>query len=288
MYTFLPNVYLLNNGNLLLILDVLRLIFAILIFLFSLKQFFEQKAKLHATEININSYLRLIFQPQMITTLIVLILYLLSFGTKLTKLNNDVSPYFGTDPTQDYRSVLTQVNILHFNLKEFFPMVNNFRFNIITETILIFALFARLIFFVGAYKRISIFFSYVFFSIKNLLMFILILVLFFIFFTIFANNLWGPEIKEFRDFSGALASVLMMSIGHFYAGIFLTSHRLWNLLFALLFFLTIIYFILHSFVGIYLEAYRLSSLRDGYSYYERVEDEVEEKKVEENNKEEQK
>ena len=82
-------------------------------------------------------------------------------------------------------------------------------------------------------------------------------------FIIFANNLWGQYYDTFVDFSSSFQNLLLFSIGHFDSQIFFSIFDDWNITFLFMFYILIVFFIMNSFVGIYLEAYRIIKLNKG-------------------------
>ena len=81
-------------------------------------------------------------------------------------------------------------------------------------------------------------------------------------FSIFANNLWGLSESGFIDIIGSLANVLMNSIGHI--TIVENGYDIWNTIYLFLFFVFFIYFLINTFVGLFLEVYRVTTLMKGH------------------------
>ncbi len=82
------------------------------------------------------------------------------------------------------------------------------------------------------------------------------------FFITISNNLWGTVDQRFVDLMGSLSNVLMNSIGH----ITITENGYdgWNFVYIILFFSFFIYFLINTFVGLFLEVYRISTIRKGH------------------------
>ena len=70
----------------------------------------------------------------------------------------------------------------------------------------------------------------------------------------------------YEEYASAFFSTIMFSIGHFQKGIFDPRNGNYQVVFTFLFFIIVIYFQLYSYFGIYLEAYRINSLKHGNSY----------------------
>jgi hypothetical protein len=261
---FLANVYADDTGALILIFDILRLVFILLMFIFTFQSIVDAKRKLHDTEKNVTGYMKIFFQPKIITTIIIMLLYIILFATKALYLKMDSDEIW---PQSSSNGFLRSVN------KEFYSTVNNFELAIVLETLIIFSLFARMILFFYDYTRIFGFFIYIYNSFKRVASFFMMLIFFLLSFAVFANNLWGQYFDAYRDIASSITNVLLFSIGHFQTQIYGYNYRWWNIIFTFLFFLIFIYFSLTTFVGIFLESYRITSTEIGYSYEYRKKDE---------------
>lgn len=225
--------------------------------IFTANTFFDAKKKLHETDKNINSYILIFFQPKVITTSIIMILYVILFVSKLSHLNIDLNNVLIIDLANKYGSAIYY---------DFYPIVQKYELVVILETVIIFSLFARMIFFIYDYPRVNTFFIFLFNSFKKIIVFFIILMMFIICNAIFANNLWGNNYEVYKDLPASITNILLFSIGHFQIQIYGQSFTIWNIIFTLQFFFIFIFYCLTTFVGIFLESYRITSLEIGYSY----------------------
>jgi hypothetical protein len=240
--------------------DIIRIIAVFVIAIGALNYFNEAKASLHATERDIAHIALLVFHPTLLTSLIMIILYIYIFAKKFTYLNQDLGQYLDLDLSKDYA---------RFKKFEFFSIVDNFESVLLLESILLFAIIARYLFVMGNIKRINTFFQYLTNSFKAVIAYWLIIILFAVFFSIFANNIFGELFFSFSSFGNAFVHVLLFSIGHLETDIFYHNDYGWSMIWVFLFYFVFIYFFLNNFIGIFLEEYRIISLKKGYSYERR-------------------
>ena len=197
----------------------------------------------------------------MIANILIMLLYLICFIIKTIYCTQSAEESIVT--TGDDKFLVLKKN-------EFFTTVSNFELVIVIETLIIFCLFFRIIIFFFDYTRTNNFFMYIYRSLQNVGLFLLIVILIILSNAIFANNLWGDYYDGYRDLAGSLMNTLLFSIGHYQKKIFGSNYTGWTILFTLQFFLIIIYFIFSTFVGIFLESYRLNALENGYAYDLRI------------------
>jgi len=255
---FLINVYDTNLGSLASLLDILRLIFSLIMLVLTLNNFAEAKSKLHETQKNMVEYLKIFLSPKMVINLCIMILYMSVFVTKVLYLSSKASDLIKTTNEEGF---LTGKKFDFYIINYYFEVC------IILETAIIFVLFFRIIFFFYDIVRTQIFFIYIFKAFANIYVFLLILIMIFLSQSIFANNIWGEYFEEYRDIQASIVNTLLFSIGHYQRNILESDvNKTWTLVYSIMFFFIIIYFFMSTFVGIYLEAYRLNSLKNGYGY----------------------
>jgi hypothetical protein len=189
-----------------------------------------------------------------------IILYIYIFSKKFTYLNTKLGQFLDLDLTNDFAK---------FKNYEFFTIVNNYETVILLETILVFAIIARYVFILGNIKRIVTFFQYLTNSFKGVLAYWLIIILFLVFFSIFAHSIFGERFTSFSDYGSAFVYTLLFAIGHCTTEIFYHNDYDWSIIWVFLFFFVFIYFFLFNFIGIFLEEFRIISLKLGYGYDKR-------------------
>jgi hypothetical protein len=251
--------------------DIIRIIAVFVIAIGAWNYFNEAKGNLHATERDITHVALLVLHPTLLISLIMIILYIYIFAKKFTYLNQELGQYLDLDLTKDYA---------RFKKFEFFTIVDNYESVLLCEAILLFAIIARYLFVLGNIRRIYTFFQYLTNSFKAVLAYWLIIILFIIFFAIFANNIFGELFGSFADMGNSFVHVLLFSIGHLETNIFYHIDYGWSMIWVFLFFFVLIYFFLFNFIGIFLEEYRIISLKLGYGYDRRkdFDDDTREKK----------
>lgn len=237
------------------IFDIIRLIFILMIFCLTLKIFFDEK-KLKDEKTSVILF-KAFLDSRLITTTLILFLYISCYAIKaiyLTKIPGDII------------YSLSNNGYLKMNTYEYYTIVSNYEMVVILDTIIIFCLFFLFLLFSRYFVRFNIFLTYILKCIRSVFVYVLIVILILLCEAIFSNNLWGQNYQEYRDLPASFMNTLLFSIGHYQKQVFENQYQNWNLFYTLLFFLIVIYFILSSFVGIFLEAYRLTCLEHGYAY----------------------
>jgi len=263
---FLPNIYEYKYGNIIHVLDIIRLILVILIgktgTLYFLKKFNEQKC---LPEEEQKSAFILIFETNYFSDLYMFSLYISAFVIKVLYLSIDLEKELVFN---DYK--IDQTQVFWQNNFDFYNIVNKFQTQIILECLLIFGGSFKIITLFNVFPRIKIFFLYVGSAFRVVFAYFLLMLFMIISFSLFSNNLWGAYLDEYRDFSSSLTGTLLLSIGHFNRNAFSLNFTIWNFIYIFLFFMIFIYFIMSTFVGLYIEAFRLNSLKYGNSYEYRL------------------
>jgi len=247
---FLPNIYAGDYGSLLRICDIIRLIFVILLCLITLQQVLSGM-KLSSVQGTMKLFL-LILQPTVIINLSIIIIFLICYISKIKNLQFDLN------------NVIKFINKID-NIVITPDYINTYYYSldIIYETILCFLLFARTLLIFWFFKKIKTFTSYILDSLGKMILFVILIVFVFIGFVVFANNLWGLYYPSFIDLSSSFQNILLFSIGHFQKDLVYNIFPNWTFVFMLFYYFLVVYFIMNSFVGIYLEAYRIVMLKQG-------------------------
>ena len=120
------------------------------------------------------------------------------------------------------------------------------------------------------FNRVKVFFSYLINAFAGIFSYFLLVLFLIISFSFFSNNLWGSHSEQYRDLAGSLTATLLFTIGHFNTEAFSLNFTIWNAIYIFLFFMIFIYFITTTYVGIYMESYRLNSLKYGNAYNYRM------------------
>lgn len=226
-------------------------------FLLTVNSFFTAKAKLHETERTALNQIKIFFAPRMITNILIVCLFITVFCMKSIYLTKDPFTLVYTKTTEGF---------LTMGQEENYTIVKNYELVIVLETFIIFCLFFRVILMTMDFPRPNVFFLYLYRAFSNIAVYLLMIILILFSMAIFANNLWGEYYDSYRDLAASLCNTLLFTIGHYQKQIFTSQYTIWNIIFTLYFFVVVIYFILASFVGIFLESYRMNSLEHGYCY----------------------
>jgi len=94
--------------------------------------------------------------------------------------------------------------------------------------------------------------------------------------------LYGPGISDARDIWRSTIIMLLTSVGHVRPELF-TNSSITTKVYIFIYVLLVLFYLSMIYFGIFLESYRVSSLRKGYSYYQKQK--YEEKKIEKKLKE---
>ena len=257
---FLPNIYSDVNGSLFRLLDIIRIIFIILIFLLDLKEFSNgyKILKLKSKEQQgTTTLMDFLINSNLIVDFVILLLYFIVYIIKIAFLSTDLIS--NTD--------LINSNEYYFQSGfEYFNIANNFEWELIIECLIIIACLFKFMNLVVLTRRITVFFNYILLAFKTIIAYFFIILFLIITFSFFSNNLWGPNLDEYRDVISSVTGTLLFSIGHFNTSSYKFNFPIWNIIYIFLFFMIFIYFILNSFIGVYMESYRLTVLKFGNSY----------------------
>ncbi len=247
------NIYFGVDGEKLYIKDIIRLSLCGVILLSTLVEWFLRKSKFDKKNTSSFGNLMAIFvQPILLTNYIMFSLNLFSFLVKFKCLQYDytnISNIYKGNVTQSFESDL-------YNSLGWFELVNNI------ESGLIFAVMVKFVMLFAEIDSIRVLILYIKNSSYKLGFYIFFLFFILLGFSTLSNNLWGTVDQRFVDLMGSLSNVLMNSIGHI--TIIENGYDGWNFVYIILFFSFFIYFLINTFVGLFLEVYRISTIRKGH------------------------
>lgn len=271
---FLPNIYEIKNGKILRVLDILRLIIVLLIMLTGAVYFWRQYEKgSKLPEEERSSLVSLFFKTSAFSDFFVFVFYIICFVYKITNLSVSLE--------ESLIFADLKVGAVPFYMQnnfEFFNLLMAFETQIILECLLVFGSLFKLMNLFVLFTRVKVFFAYLLNAFARVFSYFLLVLFLIISFSFFSNNLWGAHFEQYRDLAGSLTATLLLSIGHFNTDAFSLNFTIWNVIYIFLFFMIFIYFITTSFVAIYMESFRLNSLKYGNAYDYRM---LSEQKMEE-------
>jgi len=219
--------------------------------------FSKEKNKHNESNTNAKSLLKIIANPRISTSVIVILLQLIVFIIKMSSLNIDPNTIINS--SSDNNNFIEQ-NKTHFSFNAF-----SFERAQFIQSIIVLILLGRILLEFDYYKRINIFLKYLDRSMTVVIQYFFMIAFILLGHSIFANNLWGQYSDSYRDLASSITSTMLFGIGHYDSKIFKINVN-WGIIFTLTFFLLNVYFISNTFVGIYLESYRITSLKKGYIY----------------------
>jgi hypothetical protein len=252
---FLPNIY--EYSSIISLIDLIRLIICILILIlemvFLTNRYGENKSKkkIVTREKLINT--------RVILSFLIFIFLLVILLMRITTLSQDLNILTNFQKVE-YEQLGKTFSLM--NNRDCADIVQSFEINVMLECILIIFLIAYVIEFFNILYRYKIFVNYVANCFRQIFFYYLIVLLILFSFSLFANNLWGQFREKYSDIYLSITSTLLFSIGHLDFSA-LNDFKEWSMFYLCLFFFIFIYFIMTSFVGIFIEAYRLNSLKYG-------------------------
>lgn len=262
---FLLNVYSFNPT--LQVFDLIRFIVAILLFFMGIINFTSvYRENINQSKEFRKGLLGLVISSGFLFDLINFALLMIVLIMRVTTLNQDLD--FISAPFKNEIPQLSQSFTLQSDY-DLYRNANSFEFNCILECLNLIFLFPKILSVLCVWERFKIFVEYVTYCFKQIFTYYLIVLLILFSFALFANNLWGQYKEDYSDISVSITSTLLYSIGHFSYNL-PRNFKLWNLFYVTMFFFVFIYFIMTSFVGIFIEAFRLNSLKYGSMYDERL------------------
>ena len=124
---------------------------------------------------------------------------------------------------------------------------------------------ARIVMFLTVNKRIYILIVSIEHAAKNVMSFVIILVSLLFAFSMIAQSLWGVHVFVFHKFTYAIIDLLLLSLGHGDFESILEVTEAWTILFFSVYSILIMNFLVSSFMGIYMDAYKIIRLQEGYT-----------------------
>jgi hypothetical protein len=256
---FMLDIYGGTRGAKMHIMDIIRLIITILLFAFIIKDIIDDKRKLSLNGENYSIF-RIILATKVILECCSIFTYWGSLAIKLNYLNDKIG---NTLYRAEDISTHQWVTIPRFEF--FWTQYWYFTDNCIESAIFILVSWRFCMFFY-TFSRIRSFGFFLVSAFMKISSFLLILIIVIFTFAVFSNNLFGNEFDNFRDFSTSLVNILMFSIGHFNISVLKFNQTMWLIILMILILIILIFFFLSTFVGIYLESFRITSMRKGYSF----------------------
>lgn len=259
---FLPNIYKYDYGKLLGILDILRIVIAIILLISGFLNFTKTYSVAQALPLEEKpTIFDILIETNFMTDIYTFVLYLACFIIKLVSLSlNFSSSLFFAKTNVNGETISIQNNYELFNIAE------NFQTQIILECLLIFGDIFKFANIFSLNPRFKLFFNYIVLCFRKTIVYFIVVLFLIISFSIFSNNLWGYYTSDYKDIWISITGTLLFSIGHFNGTAYDNNYMIWNIIYILLFFMVFIYFIMTSFVGLYMECYRLNNLQSGNSY----------------------
>lgn len=264
---FNPILY--KENHTLFTLDIIRIVLAIIISIMTFREFISTNELQKKQPKKLDNTVKKILNPFVFLPIIILILYIVAFAKKLSNLNNSILSVFS-------------YNEDHHNPRDYYANSYDYQQIIMIESFIILCLFLRICLSLTEFDRINLFFSYFKDVAIKSYMFIFLLVLLFISFAIFANNIYGYESDNFIDFGSTLISLILIAIGH--SPLIPKPNdynQIWKNLFLTLYILVVVYMFISMFIGVFLEAFRKNLLKEIPSYSERILEKERKKIIEE-------
>lgn len=250
---FYPNLKSAKGGKMIYIMDIFRLIFIIILFLITIKKVYDI-----FVDGDKDTWISEIFSLSIVLDIVIFIIFVILFSLKVNNLYKDESGL----------RKMSEGSFLKMAAFEYYPIAEKYEEVEKYESVIIILLLVRLLPYVSilidrtnsynGYFRLSfyrIFFNYC------------LLVSLFVFFACFANVLWSDEDENYKLFSVSYLSVFIHSIGHFYHSY---SGKVYEVVFFFMFYVTVVFFEVFSLCSLFIESYRINSLRDGNSYSMRI------------------
>ncbi len=264
---FYPDLKELSHGQAIYVLDIFRLIFVLVLFIIMFKTIYDEiieNITLQKKNKPSKSVLSIIFSLDVLIDLALFVIYVSLFALKVNNLYNKAKDREKASiPTESYSRI---------SAMEYYNIATKYETVVMLECSLIICLLLKFFAYLAKLVRFHNIAKYIKLSItKGLSLFIFYIILI-IFFAIFGQILFGPSSNKFTKYSIALLSTLELSISHFDTKIFTPSsyQEKYQVVFMFLLFVCVIYFFISSFFGVYLESYRLNSLKHGNTYEMRI------------------
>lgn len=273
---FYPNLKTKENGKLIYVLDIFRLLFAIAIVILAVKTIYDKIQEIkqknqerrgvlsHITNVDEISLCKEIisslFTLDLVLDILIFIFYVIIFSIK-SKLYLDLSK------VEILSTVGNELDSFYqLNAYEYYTQAHANENLSIYEGILSLLILLKLIALIAYYRRSDNFLVYIKHSITKIFPYFAFLLILLLFFAIYSNILWGDVDKVFSSYSSAFLATLLLSISHFPSPSDCKAKEIYSVVFYFLFFIIIIFFMISSLPSMLIESYRLTSLRLGNSY----------------------
>jgi hypothetical protein len=259
---FYSNLKKMQNGKGIKVIDTFRLIFGIFLFLISLLEIylnhFEEKTytkiiqekKEDKNESLLNSILNL----RVLIDLFLFIFIIISFSNKNKNLYQNLNEIEDTIILDDTYEIT--------NNFEYHKISNDFEYAIIYDSILLILCLFRILTFFSNLNLIKPIYMYIRNSFYRAIPFLCIYIILILIFALYGHLLFGLEHISYSKYSKSFLSCLELSIFHFKKvhnpnSAFIIYESVFIFLFSVL----IIFFIVNSFFGMYLDTYRINCLK---------------------------
>ena len=264
---FYPDLKELSHGQAIYVLDIFRLIFVIVLFVIMFKTIYDEildNISLKKKNKVSKNVLSIIFSLDVMIDLALFVIYISLFAIKVNNLYKKAKDREIASISPDSYSRISPM--------EYYNIASDYETVVMLESSLIICLLLKLFSYLAKLVRFHNIAKYIKLSItKGLSLFIFYIILI-IFFAIFGQILFGASSSQFTKYPIALLSTLEFSISHFNTKILSPSsyQENYQVVFMFLLFIMVIYFFISSFFGVYLESYRLNSLKHGNTYEMRI------------------
>ena len=259
---FYSNLKKMENGKGIKIIDIFRLIFAIFLFLTTLSEIyfnhFKEKTNIELIkekkENKKETLLDSIFSLRTLIDIFLFIFMIISFSIK----NNNLYQNLSKNEDRNFKNT----DYEYLKNIEYYKISHSFELSIIYDSILLILCFLRVLIFFSNFELIRPIYMYIRSSFYRAIPFLFIYIILILIFALYGHYLFGLEYDSYSKYSKSFLSCLQLSIYHFKDihnpnGIFITFESLFIFLFSVL----IIFFIVNSFFGMYLDTYRINSLK---------------------------
>jgi hypothetical protein len=148
--------------------------------------------------------------------------------------------------------------------KDMTQLVINYRNYHIFNVMVLILVIIRIVMFGTINKRIYILLKTVEYAAKNMLSFMIILIFILSGFSIISMNIWGMYHFMFSKFEYALLSLLLLNIGQGITNELMEIDFYNTVIFYIIFYFSVLLFIMATFMGIYMDAYKMVRFTQGY------------------------
>lgn len=254
-----------EHGTMIYVMDIFRLLFSIALFVIAIKTAYDKiTEKINKKVVSLlMEILNILLSLELILDILIFAMYLVVFVNKSKYLYNDVKQ----------NEVISTNNYYRLNAKEYYPIANAYEMISIYEGIITILILLRLISYLKMYNRIKTVIEFITLSLRKSLMYFIIFIILILFFSIYVNILLGNHNESFAFYSSSFLLTLSLSISHISKGIFNASEN-YIVVLIFLFFVIIIFFTINAFTGVYIECYRLTTLKKGNIYDSRISKEI--------------